>query len=151
MPSVHPACKKLSGGPLAWLFVWSDVQICIWPSWRHCHSLSLASIKSRLAFPFWYWLTRVVPDKGPLNGGVCVFLQYKQNPNVTANSCILPLSPIKKTSIREQINHMQHGAAILVYLDSRAPRQSWQEDAQRRHDPCTPPSARHGDPSCQTC
>jgi len=21
----HPACKKLSGGVLAWLFVWSDV------------------------------------------------------------------------------------------------------------------------------
>ena len=28
----HPACKKLSGGVLAWLFVRSDVQICIWPS-----------------------------------------------------------------------------------------------------------------------
>ena len=28
----HPACKKLSGGVLAWLSVWSDVQICIWPS-----------------------------------------------------------------------------------------------------------------------
>jgi len=28
----HPACKKLSGGVLTWLFVWSDVQICIWPS-----------------------------------------------------------------------------------------------------------------------
>jgi len=28
----HPACKKLSGGVLALLFVWSDVQICIWPS-----------------------------------------------------------------------------------------------------------------------
>ena len=24
---VHPACKKQSGGVLAWLFVWSDVQI----------------------------------------------------------------------------------------------------------------------------
>ena len=28
----HPACKKLSGGVLAWLSVCSDVQICIWPS-----------------------------------------------------------------------------------------------------------------------
>jgi len=28
----HPACKKLSGGVLAWLSVWSDVQACIWPS-----------------------------------------------------------------------------------------------------------------------
>ena len=25
----HPACKKLSGGVLAWLFVWSEVQTCI--------------------------------------------------------------------------------------------------------------------------
>jgi len=25
----HPACKKLSGGVLAWLFVWSKVQSCI--------------------------------------------------------------------------------------------------------------------------
>ena len=60
----HPACKKLSGGVLAWLFVWSDVQICIWPSWCHCHSLSLASVKSRLVLPFWYRLTWVVPEKG---------------------------------------------------------------------------------------
>ena len=28
----HPTCKKLSGGVLAWLSVWSEVQTCIWPS-----------------------------------------------------------------------------------------------------------------------
>jgi len=29
----HPACKKLSGEVLAWLFVWSEAQmICIWSS-----------------------------------------------------------------------------------------------------------------------
>jgi len=28
----HPACKKLSGGVLAWLSAWSEVQTCIWPS-----------------------------------------------------------------------------------------------------------------------
>ena len=50
----HPACKKLSGGVLVWLSVWSEVQTCIWPSWCHCHSLSLASVKSRLVSPFWY-------------------------------------------------------------------------------------------------
>ena len=68
----HLACKKLSGGMLAWLSVWSEVQTCIWPSWCHCHSLSLASVKSRLVLPFWYRRTRLVPDKGPLNGRVCV-------------------------------------------------------------------------------
>ena len=28
----HPACKKLSGGMLAWLSVSGKVQICIWPN-----------------------------------------------------------------------------------------------------------------------
>ena len=68
----HPVCKKLSGGVLAWLSVRSEVQTCIWPSWCHCHSLSLASVKSRLVLPFWYWLTRVVLEKGPLSSCVCV-------------------------------------------------------------------------------
>ena len=32
------------------------------------------SVKSRLVLPFWYWLTRVVLEKGLLNGCVCVLL-----------------------------------------------------------------------------
>ena len=64
--------KKLSGRVLAWLSVCSDVQTSTWPSWCHCHSLSLASVKSRLVLPFWYRLTWVVPEKGPLNRCVCV-------------------------------------------------------------------------------
>jgi len=75
----HPACKKLSGGVLAWLSVWSEVQICIWPSWCHYRSLSLASVKSRLVLPFWYRLTRVVPEKKAIKWVcVCVFTkEYK--------------------------------------------------------------------------
>ena len=75
----HRARKKLSGGVLAWLSVWSEVQTCIWPSGFHCNSLSLASVKSRLILPFWYRLTRVAPDKGPLNGGVCVTVNFQVN------------------------------------------------------------------------
>ena len=71
----HPACK--SGGVLAWLSVSSEVQTCIRPSWCHCHSLSLASVKSRLVLPFWYRLTRVVPEKGPLNECVFHFVWHK--------------------------------------------------------------------------
>jgi len=67
----HPACKKQSGGVLAWLSVWSKVQTCTWPSRCHCHSLSLASVKSRLDFPFWYRLTWVVPEKRAVKR-VCV-------------------------------------------------------------------------------
>ena len=40
----HPACKKLSGGVLAWLSVWGEVQFCIWPSCSHCHILSPAPV-----------------------------------------------------------------------------------------------------------
>ena len=68
----HPACKKLSGGVLVWLSFWSKLQTCTWPSWCYCHSLSLASVKSRLVLLFWSRLTRVVPDKGPLHGCVRV-------------------------------------------------------------------------------
>jgi len=32
------------------------------------------TVKSRLLLPFWYRLTRVVPDKGPLNMCVCVYV-----------------------------------------------------------------------------
>jgi len=70
----HPDCKKLSGGVLAWLFVWSEVQICTWPGWCRCQSLSLASVKSRLVSPFWYLFTQVVLDKGLLNGCVCNYV-----------------------------------------------------------------------------
>jgi len=67
----HPACKKLSGGMLVGLSVWSKVQTCICPNWCHYHSLSVASVKSRLVLPFWYRPTQVVQDKGPLNRCVC--------------------------------------------------------------------------------
>ena len=38
----------------------------------HCHSPSLASVKSDWFLPFWYRLTWVVPETEPLNGCVCV-------------------------------------------------------------------------------
>ena len=61
----------LSGGVVVWLSVWSAMQTCIRPSWCHCHSLSLASVNSRLVLPFWYRLTWVVPEKRAVKR-VCV-------------------------------------------------------------------------------
>ena len=61
------AAATLSGNSLR-----QTVQIvCIWSSCCHCHPKtpsSLASFKSRLVLPFWYWLTQVVLEKIPLNG-----------------------------------------------------------------------------------
>ena len=73
--------KNLSGRVLAWLSVWSYVQTCIWSSWCHCHSLSLTSIKSRLVLRLWHPLTSVVPEKGPLNGCVCVHMKERAKCN----------------------------------------------------------------------
>jgi len=71
----HPACNKMSGGMLAWLSIWSEVQTCTQPSWWHCHSPSLASVKCSLVLPFWYrFTTRVVSGKVLLNRCVCVLL-----------------------------------------------------------------------------
>ena len=50
MAGLHP-------DTLVWLSSASDT----W--WCHCHSLSLASVKSRLVLPFWHRLTWVIPDK----------------------------------------------------------------------------------------
>ena len=76
---------KTSGGVLAWLSVWSEMQTCIWPCWCHCHSLSLASVKSRLVLPFWYRLTRVIPEKGPLSGCLCVCVRVCVNSQYTCS------------------------------------------------------------------
>ena len=94
----HPACKKQSGRVMAWLSVSSEVQTCIWPSWCHCHSLSLAPVKSRLVLPFWYRLTRVVPNKGPFNRCVCVYI-FLMLLSFTSSilghiACILQMRPI---------------------------------------------------------
>jgi len=114
----HLACKKLSGGVLAWLSVWSEVQTCICSSW--CHSLSLASVKSRLVLPFWYWLTWVVLEKGPLNGSVCVLLV----PNVPQSNTVHDKTNLNFTEARDsewqwhQLGHMQ--VCTLLQTDNHA-------------------------------
>jgi len=66
----HPACKKTK---------WWGAGVVI--SLKRGADLHLAqqmplpltvSCFSKIQIGFWYWLTRVVPDKGPLNVCVCV-------------------------------------------------------------------------------
>jgi len=56
----HPACRKLSGGVLAWISLERGAYLHM----VQLMPLSLASIKSRLVLDFWYRLTRVVLTKG---------------------------------------------------------------------------------------
>jgi len=75
--------KKLSGGMLVWLYVWVKVQICTWPSWCHCHLLSVAAVS-----PGWFYLpgfTFLVPAHPGSPGQnprgrkmvVCVWLWFR--------------------------------------------------------------------------
>ena len=90
---------------LAWLSVWSEVQTCIWPSWCHCHSLSLASVKFRLVLPFWYRLTQVVLEKGPLNGCVCVSRWYYTSDVNKATSVKVAIPKAKATTLKVKIQY----------------------------------------------
>ena len=59
------------------------------------------SVKSMLVFPFWYRLTRVVPDKGPLNACVSLFSLVNTDANMPLSTfaaerraaALLPLGP----------------------------------------------------------
>ena len=68
----HPACKKLEwwgAGMVICLEQGADLhmaQLMPLPLTVSCFS------KIQIGLPFWYWPTRVVQEKGPLNGCVCV-------------------------------------------------------------------------------
>jgi len=71
----HPACKKLRGGMLAWL---SGMRCRIaLPLTFSCSSKSRLVLPF-LVLPFWYLLTRVVPDKFQKSSKsiVCVCVVY---------------------------------------------------------------------------
>ena len=64
----HPACKKTEwwgAGVVICLERGADLHMA---QLMPLPPLSLAPVKSRLDLPFWYRLTWVVPDKGPLSG-----------------------------------------------------------------------------------
>jgi len=63
----HPACKKLSGGCWCGYLSGTTCRLAYGPAdatATHCLSLQW---NPDWFLPFWYRLTRVVPDKGPLN------------------------------------------------------------------------------------
>jgi len=72
----NPACKKQWWG--------AGVVICLEQGADLHMALPLtvsSSVKSRSVLPFWYLLTWVVLEKGPLNGCVCVCCgMYWANP-----------------------------------------------------------------------
>jgi len=82
--------KNLEWWVLAWLSVWSEVQTCIIMTQLMPLLLAVSCFsKIQIGLPFWYRLTRVVPEKGPLNGCVCVCVCCKNNiPTVCYWHCL---------------------------------------------------------------
>jgi len=120
----RPACKKLSGGVLVWLSVWSEVQTCIWPSWCHCHSLSLASVKSRLVFTFLVLAHLGSPGQRAVKRVcvcvracararacvcVCVCVRAKKNYSWESNNQI-----IKKLEVAQSVKSLVGGRRVCV-------------------------------------
>jgi len=81
----HLACKKLSGGMLTCLSVWGEVQIRIWPSLCHCHSLSLAPVNA-----YWFYISCTVsPGQDNIQGhSVCVCTRARQHPGHCVCVCV---------------------------------------------------------------
>ena len=67
----HPACKKTSGGVLAWFSVWSEMQTCIWPQLMPLPLTVSCFSKIQIGFTFLVPAHLGSPGKGPLNGCVC--------------------------------------------------------------------------------
>ena len=69
---------------------------------------SLASVKSRLVLALWYRLTRLVPDKGPLNGGgVCVaFVKLHTRNRIT---------DIDVKCLQRKLNHVRYFSSIWTH------------------------------------
>jgi len=122
---------------LVWLSVWSEVHTCICPSYvtaAHCllllalkwpivcwcavkKLLTLASVKSRLVLPFWYRLTWVVPEKGPLNGCVCARAYFKRF-RIYSQIVIISAAGILAETVNLAILS-RHAVRRKIYFDRR--------------------------------
>jgi len=70
---------------------------------------------SRLVLPFWYWLTRVVLDKGPLNGCVCVCVRSYQLSHHYVSLPMMRAGPRKNlTRMWRRVLSLTTSAAVLT-------------------------------------
>jgi len=105
------------------------VQTCIWPGGCNCHSLSLASVKSRLVLPFWYRITRVVLDKEPLNGCACVCVCVTYLHSLRTCRCAGDLGAGERARVTWYVGHTAVSLA--------------RQPAAHHHIPPSPTSRRH--------
>jgi len=73
-----------------------------------------SKIKSRLILPFWYRLTWVVPDKGPLNRCVCVCCSYLHVSGDTYGRPISGQREVSGYSSPSELNQWKAGEGIFL-------------------------------------
>jgi len=83
----HPACKKLSGECWCGYLYGARCRLAYGPAGATA-THRLASVKSRLVLPFWYQLTRIVPDKGPLNRCLSYVIGLLLNMIITTSAAL---------------------------------------------------------------
>ena len=82
----------------------------------HCHLLSLASAKSRLVLTFWYWLTRVVPEKRAFKRVCVCSLNTIQERNLY---CMALLWSSHRRNIRIHGTNVLQFGVLLVELRAK--------------------------------
>ena len=87
----------------------------------HLMPLSLALVKSWLALPFWYRLTWVVLEKGPLNGCVCVCAWLKTTCCLSVSAA--PVATLPPTTVAmPAIESIQQRLLVQLAQSSTQPR-----------------------------
>jgi len=89
---------------LVWLSVSIEGQTCICQLMPLPLTVSCFS-KIQLGLPFWYWLTRVVPDKGPLNGCVCAGVCVSGGTPIGGSAHCTPLGHSPQTPSQHDLLH----------------------------------------------
>ena len=108
-PSVHWRCwlggRKCIRPVKNWVVGCAGMVICLelgadlhMPQRMPLPLTVLASVKSILVLPFWYWLTWVVPEKGSLNVCVCVCVDFNER-HIVLFSCTAPVWQLILTNI----------------------------------------------------
>jgi len=107
----HPACKKLSGGVLAWLSLKRGADLHIVQLMLLLLTVSCFS-EIQLILPFWFWLTRVVPEKRAVKRVCVCVLHYSYRPRcngvLSMESFWLVSAPFSSNSLTAQTTNSQH-------------------------------------------
>jgi len=127
----HPARKNLSDEVLAWLSVWSEVQmICIWSGWCHCHPIISASENTEwfiLLVPAYpgspgkkavKWLCVCVCVCVKLQNVLCIFCpwQYRKESDVADAASSRPSDDSDRSSV---IKHVKSGKYVLNFYTTK--------------------------------